>query len=142
MATDNSARQRSGPNQEGRAKLSPAVMALTVEDFFDLHYHNSCKTSDLTMEEFLRMHDNAAWPDTFVEGDPMHLFTEDMCRRGQFVPLAWYADGLYVATSRPEEDQDALAQALDMIVQLEITLYSVDGDRVQQGIDWLYQRGG
>ncbi len=129
-----------GTSLEARAKLSPAVMALSVEDFFDLHYHNSCKASDLSMEEFLRMHDNAAWPDTFVEGDPCQLFTQDLCRRGQFVPLAWYADGLYVATSRPESEQDDLAKALDMIVQLEITMYSIDGDKVEQGIDWLFAR--
>lgn len=121
-------------------QLSPAVMALSVSDFFDLLYSDSLKPGDVTVEEFFRMRENNVWPEMFTAGDPRGLFTEDMCRRGQFVPLAWHAEGLCFATNRAEGAQEGLAKALDLIVKLPVTLYTVSTDHIEPAITWLYRR--
>lgn len=120
--------------------LSPAVLALTLPEFFELLYGDEQKIQDLSVDELFRMRDQAAWPDAFTAGDARQLFTEDMCRRGQFAPIGWSADGLAVATSRDDGGQDDLMRALDALVQLPITIYAIRHDAVEAGITWLYRR--
>lgn len=122
------------------ALLSPAVMALTVPEFFEVLYGDERNWQDVTIQDLFRMRDQAAWPDLFAAGDPRQLFTEDMCRRGQFVPIAWSAECLSFACSKDDAGQDELVRALDLLVQLPITVYSVAQDGVDNGISWLYRR--
>lgn len=122
------------------ALLSPAVLGLTLAEFCELLYQDPRKIEDLTVEEFFRLRDQAAWPDLFSVGDPRQLFTEDMCRRGQFVPIGWNSDGLSFATSKDEPAQDELVRALDMLVQLPVTLFTASAEAVDAGISWLYRR--
>ncbi len=120
--------------------LSPAVMGLSLEDFFDLLYQDAVQLSDLTVEEFFRMRDNHAFPDPFTAGDARSLFTEDMCRRGQFVPVGWHQEGMYFATCKAESAQDDLAKALDLLVKLPVTLYTVSPELLEGGVAWLFRR--
>lgn len=122
------------------ATLSPAVLGLSLGEFLELLYGDALKTDELTVEEFFRMRDQAAWPEPFAAGDPRQLFTEDMCRRGQFVPIGWNGDGLCFATYRDDQAQDELMRALDMLVQLPVTLYTVQPEAVDAGITWLFRR--
>lgn len=122
------------------ATLSPAVLGLSLSEFLELLYGDALKTDELTVEEFFRMRDQAAWPEPFAAGDPRQLFTEDMCRRGQFVPIGWNSDGLCFATYRDDQAQDELMRALDMLVQLPVTLYTVQPEAVDAGITWLFRR--
>ncbi len=122
------------------ATLSPAVLGLSLGEFLELLYGDVLKTDELTVEEFFRMRDQAAWPEPFAAGDPRQLFTEDMCRRGQFVPIGWNGDGLCFATYRDDQAQDELMRALDMLVQLPVTLYTVQPEAVDAGITWLFRR--
>ncbi len=120
--------------------LSPAVLALPVVEFVELLYQGALDLEDLTVEELFRMRDQATWPEIFVSGDPRQLFTEDMCRRGQFVPIGWHAEALSVASSKDDAAQDELLKALDLLVGLPVTLYSVPQDAVDAGVNWLYRR--
>lgn len=120
--------------------LSPAVMGLSLEDFFDLLYQGAVQLSDLTVEEFFRMRDNHAFPDPFTAGDARSLFTEDMCRRGQFVPVGWHQEGMYFATCKAESAQDDLAKALDLLVKLPVTLFTVSAEQLEGGVTWLFKR--
>lgn len=122
--------------------LSPAVLALPLPEFIELLYQGALLLEELTVEEFFRMRDQAAWPDAFVNGDPRQLFTEDMCKRGLFVPIGWHAGGLSVASSKDDAGQDELLRALDLLVGLPVTLYSVPQEAVEAGIQWLYRRSG
>lgn len=120
--------------------MSPAVLGLSLADFLDLHYQDSLKTDDITVEDFFRMRDNGAFPDPFTAGDPRSLFTEDICRRGQFVPVGWHTEGVYFGTSKAENAQDELAKALDLLVKMPVTLYTLTPDQVEAGIGWLYRK--
>lgn len=120
--------------------LSPVVLGLSLEDFFDLHYQDALQLADLTVEDFFRMRDNHAFPDPFTAGDARTLFTEDMCRRGQFVPVGWHAEGMYFATCKAEDKQDDLAKALDLLVKLPVTLYTVTAEQLEGGIAWLFRK--
>lgn len=120
--------------------LSPAVLGLSLEDFFDLLYQDAVQLADLTVEEFFRMRDNHAFPDPFTAGDARTLFTEDMCRRGLFVPVGWHQEGMYFATCKPESAQDDLAKALDLLVKLPVTLYTVSQEQLDAGITWLFRK--
>lgn len=140
---------REGVRQSGRipseffgrdVMLSPAVLALPVIEFVELLYQGALHLEDLTMEELFRMRDQATWPEVFVSGDPRQLFTEDMCRRGQFVPIGWHSDALSVASSKDDAAQDELLKALDLLVGLPVTLYSVPQDAIDAGVNWLYRR--
>ncbi len=122
------------------ATLSPAVLGLSVAEFLEVLYQDALKPDELSVEEFFRMRDQAAWPEPFAAGDPRHLFTEDMCRRGQFVHIGWNSDGLCFATCRDDHAQDELMRALDMLVQLPVTLYTAQPEAVDAGITWLYRR--
>lgn len=123
------------------ALISPAVIGLSLRDFFELHYGESSNVLDqVTVEEFFRMREQAAWPDPFPAGDPRGLFTEDMCRRGLFVPIGWNADGLSLASSRDEVGQDAIIQAVDLLTGLPVHIYTITQDAVEGGIVWLYKR--
>ena len=144
-------RQRDNVRQSGRipsevlrgdALISPAVLALSLAEFFELLYQDDQKWQELSVEELFRMRDQAAWPDLFGAGDPRHLFTEDMCRRGQFVPIGWSAEALSFATGRDDAGQDDLMRALDLLVQLPVTIYAVPSEAVEAGIVWLYRRPG
>lgn len=140
---------REGVRQSGRipseffgrdVMLSPAVLALPIVEFVELLYQGALDLEDLTIEELFRMRDQATWPEIFVSGDPRQLFTEDMCRRGQFVPIGWHSDALSVASSKDDAAQDELLKALDLLVGLPVTLYSVPQDAVEAGVNWLYRR--
>lgn len=120
--------------------VSPAVLALTLTDFFDLFYQNRIGPGEMTVHELLQMRDNAAWPEPFTAGDPRSLFTEPMCRRGEFVPLAWHENGLYFATCKDDAAQDELIRALDLLVRAEVTLFTVTPEIVDAAIVWLYRR--
>jgi hypothetical protein len=120
--------------------LSPVVLGLSLEDFFDLHYQDALQLADLTVEDFFRMRDNHAFPDPFTAGDARSLFTEDICRRGQFVPVGWHQEGMYFATCKPEGSQDDLAKALDLLVKLPVTLYTVSAEQLEGGIGWLFRK--
>lgn len=142
-------RSRDSVRQSGRipsevfhrdALLSPAVLALTLPEFFELLYGDEQRIAELSVDELFRMRDQAAWPETFSAGDPRHLFTEDMCRRGQFAPIGWNSDGLAFATSRDDAGQDELMRALDALVQMPVTMYAIRQDAVDSGITWLYRR--
>ncbi len=122
--------------------LSPAVVALPLPEFVELLYQGALQLEDLTVEEFFRLRDQAAWPDAFVQGDARQLFTEDMCKRGHFVPIGWHPSGLSVASSKDDAGQDELLRALDLLVGLPVTLYSVPQEAVESGIAWLYRRSG
>ncbi len=120
--------------------LSPAVLGLTLTDFFDLLYQGQIGPDQITVEEFFRMRENHAWPDAFPAGDARALFTEDMCRRGQFVPVGWNTEGICFATCKPEAEQDELVKALDLLVRLPVTVYTATVEQVEHGIGWLYRR--
>lgn len=120
--------------------VSPAVLGLSLADFLDLHYQESLKTEDITVEEFFRMRDNGSFPDPFTAGDPRSLFTQDMCYRGQFVPVGWHTDGVYFGTSKADSAQDDLAKALDLLVKMPVTLYTLTAEQVEAGIGWLYKK--
>lgn len=123
------------------ALISPAVIGLSLRDFFELHYGESSDVLDqVTVEEFFRMREQAAWPDPFPAGDPRGLFTEDMCRRGLFVPIGWSADGLSLASCRDEAGQDAIIAAVDLLTGLPVHIYTITQDAVEGGIVWLYKR--
>ena len=125
------------------ALISPALIGLSLRDFFELHYGESTNVLDhVTVEEFFRMREQAAWPDPFPAGDPRNLFTEDMCRRGQFVPIGWNSEGLSLSSCRDEAGQDAIIQAVDLLTQLPVHLYTVTPDAVEGGILWLYRKPG
>ncbi len=128
------------PPQEGRDAVSPAVLTLTLADFFDLFYQNRITAADITIDELLQMRDNAAWPETFTAGDPRGLFTEAMCRRGEFVPLAWHDNGMYFATCKDDAAQDELIRALDLLVRTEVTLFTATPEILDAAITWLYRR--
>ena len=123
-----------------REALSPAVLALSLVDFFELLYQEQMGPSHVTVEEFLRMRDSGIWPELFTAGDPCALFTEQMCRRGQFVPLAWHQDGLAFATCKDDSSQDDLAKALDLLVRAPVTLFTVPAESVDAGVHWLFHR--
>jgi hypothetical protein len=123
-----------------REALSPAVFALSVQDFFELLYDDKVGPGHVSVEEFLRMRETGTWPELFTAGDPRALFTEELCRRGQFVPIAWHADGLSCATCKDDAGQDKLASALDLVARLPITLFTVPPDAVEAGVQWLYRR--
>ncbi|MSP93509.1 MAG: hypothetical protein EXR79_17240 [Myxococcales bacterium] len=123
-----------------RDALSPAVLALSLVDFFELLYEEQVGPSHVTVEEFLRMRDSGIWPELFTAGDPCALFTEEMCRRGQFVPLAWHQDGLSFATCKDDSSQDDLAKALDVLVRAPVTLFTVPAESVDAGVHWLFHR--
>ncbi|MBM4342603.1 MAG: hypothetical protein FJ100_04415 [Deltaproteobacteria bacterium] len=142
-------RSRDSVRQSGRipseafhrdALLSPAVLALSLPEFFELCYGDDQKLNDISLGDLFRMRDQQAWPDLFAAGDPRALFTEDMCRRGQFAPIAWSADGLSFATCKDDAAQDELMRALDLLVGLPVTLYAVPADAVEAGVTWLYRR--
>ncbi len=142
-------RSRDGVRSSGRipseafhrdALLSPAVLALSLPEFFELCYGDDQKLHDISLGDLFRMRDQQAWPELFAAGDPRALFTEDMCRRGQFAPIAWSADGLSFATCKDDAAQDELMRALDLLVGLPVTLYSVPADAVDAGVTWLYRR--
>lgn len=144
-------RSRESVRQSGRipseafhrdALLSPAVLALTLLEYFELAYGDEQRVGEVTLQDLFRMRDQAAWPDLFGSGDPRTLFTEDMCRRGQFAPVAWGADGLSFATCKDDGAQDELMRALDLLVGLPVTLYSVSPEAVDAGVTWLYRRSG
>ena len=120
--------------------VSPAVMTLTLADFFDLFYQNRISATDITLHELLQMRDNGDWPETFTAGDPRTLFTEAMCRRGEFVPLAWHESGLYFATCKDDAAQDELIRALDLLVRAEVTLFTATPEVLDAAIAWLYRR--
>jgi len=125
------------PRHEG---LSPALLGLTLAEFLELLYQDALQPGDLTVEELFRMRDTRSWPDAFPAGDPRALFTEDMCRRGQFVPIGWHPEGISFATHKDEAAQDALASALDLLVKMPVTLYTVAVEQVELGITWLFRR--
>lgn len=122
------------------AAVSPVVMTLALADFFDLFYQNRIGAADLTVGELLQMRDNAAWPEPFTAGDPRALFTESMCRRGEFVPLAWHDGGMYFATCKDDAAQDELIRALDLLVRTEVTLFTATPEVLDEAIAWLYRR--
>ena len=128
------------PHLEGHDAVSPAVLTLTLADFFDLFYQNRITAADITIDELLQMRDNAAWPETFTAGDPRGLFTEAMCRRGEFVPLAWHESGMYFATCKDDAAQDELIRALDLLVRTEVTLFTATPEILDAAITWLYRR--
>lgn len=140
---------REGVRQSGRipseffgrdVMLSPAVLSLPLVEFIELLYQGALRLEELTVEELFRMRDQSIWPEVFVTGDPRQLFTEDMCRRGQFVPIGWHSDALSVASSKDDAAQDELLRALDLLVGLPVTVYSVPQDAIDAGINWLYRR--
>lgn len=142
-------RSRDSVRQSGRipseafhrdALLSPAVLAMSLPEFFELAYGDDQKLNDISLGDLFRMRDQQAWPDMFSAGDPRALFTEDMCRRGQFAPIAWSTDGLSFATCKDDAAQDELMRALDLLVGLPVTLYAVPADAVEAGVTWLYRR--
>ncbi len=142
-------RSRDSVRQSGRipseafhrdALLSPAALAMSLPEFFELAYGDDQKLNDISLGDLFRMRDQQAWPDLFSAGDPRALFTEDMCRRGQFAPIAWSADGLSFATCKDDAAQDELMRALDLLVGLPVTLYAVPADAVEAGVTWLYRR--
>ncbi len=120
--------------------VSPAALSLTLADFFDLFYQNRIGAADITVHELLQMRDNGDWPETFTAGDPRALFTEAMCRRGEFVPLAWHESGLYFATCKDDAAQDELIRALDLLVRAEVTLFTATPEVLDAAIAWLYRR--
>jgi hypothetical protein len=120
--------------------VSPAVLTLTLADFFDLFYQNRIGAADITIRELLQMRDNFSWPEPFTAGDPRTLFTEAMCRRGEFVPLAWHDNGLYFATCKDDASQDELIRALDLLVRAEVTLFTATPEVLDAAITWLYRR--
>ncbi len=124
----------------GHDAISPAVLTLTLADFFDLFYQNRITAADITIHELLQMRDNLAWPDAFTAGDPRSLFTEAMCRRGEFVPLAWHDGGMYFATCKDDAAQDELIRALDLLVRTEVTLFTATPEILDAAIGWLYRR--
>lgn len=120
--------------------VSPAVLTLSLADFFDLFYQNQITAADITINELLQMRDAAAWPEPFTAGDPRGLFTEAMCRRGEFVPLAWHDSGMYFATCKDDAAQDELIRALDLLVRTEVTLFTATPEVLDAAITWLYRR--
>ena len=120
--------------------VSPAILTLTLNDFFDLYYQNRIGSADITVAELLQMRDNATWPEPFTAGDPRALFTEAMCRRGEFVPLAWHESGMYFATCKDDAAQDQLIRALDLLVRTEVTLFTASPEVIDAAIIWLYRR--
>lgn len=124
----------------GHEAVSPAVLTLTLADFFDLFYQNRITAADITIHELLQMRDNLAWPESFTAGDPRALFTEAMCRRGEFVPLAWHESGMYFATCKDDAAQDELIRALDLLVRTEVTLFTATPEVLDAAIAWLYRR--
>lgn len=119
--------------------VSPVVLTLSLADFFDLFYQNRIGAADLTIQELLQMRDGANWPEPFTAGDPRGLFTEAMCRRGEFVPLAWHESGMYFATCKDDGAQDELIRALDLLVRTEVTLFTATPEVLDAAIQWLYR---
>lgn len=127
-------------NGASSGAISPAVLGLSLADFFDLVWQQALTPADVTVDELFRMRDGRAFPDLFPHGDPKALFTEDMCRRGQFVPIGWHAEGLSFATCKDDATQDDLARALDMLVKMPVTLYTVTPEQVDTGIAWTFRK--